>query len=556
MIVVSFAEIISIGAIIPFLGILSDPLIVYENQYFKPFLEIFKISQPSELIIPFTALFIFAVLLSGSLRILLTLLSTKLSFATGADIGADIYKKTLHQPYSEHALSNSSEVINGIVRKTDFIMQNIILQTTVLVSSAFFLVIILVTLLYISPVMAASLFTGFGFVYFLIISFSKSRLLSNGKDVAEKTDEVMKNLQESFGGIKDVILDGSQEKFYNLFRRADVSLRKAQANTTIIVSTPKFAIESLGMSIMALTVLFFSANVSSLNSIIPTLGALALGGQKLLPVLQQGYSAWSSLRGGQALLEDVVDFLETEYEFISYSAKEKIEFSQQIEIINVNFRHKGSSSEILENLNLIIPKGSIVGFIGETGRGKTTFLDIIMGLLEPSSGEVLIDNKALTKKNMRSWQERISHVPQNIFLSDDSIKNNIAFGVPNEEVDESRVKRALEKSYLAEYVNSLPDKEETYVGERGARLSGGQRQRLGIARALYKNIDLVVFDEATSSLDALTEEKVMDEIAALDDDLTLLIIAHRVTTLKTCDFIVNLTSSGMEILKYEDIQKI
>lgn len=276
MIIVSFAEIISIGAIIPFLGILSDPLIIYENQYFKPLLELFKISQSSELIILFTALFILAVLLSGSLRILLTLLSTKLSFATGADIGADIYKKTLHQPYSEHALSNSSEVINGIVRKTDFIMQNIILQTTVLVSSAFFLVIILVTLLYISPVMAASLFTGFGLVYFLIISFSKSRLLRNGKEVAEKTDNVMKNLQESFGGIKDVILDGSQEKFYNLFRRADVSLRKAQANTTIIVSTPKFAIESLGMSVMALAVLFFYANVSSLNSIIPTLGALAL----------------------------------------------------------------------------------------------------------------------------------------------------------------------------------------------------------------------------------------------------------------------------------------
>jgi ATP-binding cassette subfamily B protein len=310
------------------------------------------------------------------------------------------------------------------------------------------------------------------------------------------------------------------------------------------------------MSVMALAVLFFYANVSSLNSIIPTLGALALGGQKLLPVLQQGYSAWSSLRGGQALLEDVVYFLETEYKLISHSAEEEIKFSQKIEILNVNFRHKGSSFKILENLNLTIPKGSTVGFIGETGRGKTTLLDIIMGLLEPSSGQVLIDNKALTKNNMRSWQKKISHVPQNIFLSDDSIKNNIAFGVPNEEVDESRVKRALEKSYLVEYVNSLPDKSETFVGERGARLSGGQKQRLGIARALYKNIELVIFDEATSSLDSSTEEKVMDEIASLDDNLTLLIIAHRVTTLKTCDFIVNLKSSGMEILKYEDIQKL
>ena len=556
MILVSFAEVISIGAVIPFLTVLADPVLIFESSYAKPLLLILGIAKPFELVFPLTLSFILAILFAGSMRILLTFVSTKLSFATGADIGADIYQKTLHQPYSEHALSNSSEVINSIVRKTDLIIQSVILQVTTLISAFFFLVIILSVLVAVYPQMALSLFTGFALIYFLIITLTKRRLLSNGKEVAEKTNHVMKNLQESLGGIKDVILNGSQKNFYDLFRTADVTLRKAQADTTIIVSTPKFAIESLGMVLIALFALYYSSNTEGLALIIPLLGALALGAQRLLPILQQGYAALSSLRGSQVILMDVLEFLEREYKILKDHEQEDIIFQDRIDIENVGFKHSNSNQALFHNINLSIPRGSTVGFIGKTGSGKTTLLDLFMGLLEPTSGLIKIDDTQLRRTNLRAWQKKISHVPQNIFLSDATIAENVAFGVPEKSIDKIKVNEVLEKACLSDYIDSLPNKIDTVIGERGARLSGGQKQRLGIARSLYKDIDIIVFDEATSSLDSETESKVMEEIASLDDNLTLLIIAHRVSTLRSCDFIINLSSSGLEVLQYSDIKDL
>lgn len=553
MIAVSFAEVVSIGAVIPFLGVLAEPDFVFQHRLMQPILQLANIQSSSDLILPLTLFFMFAILVTGFMRISLTWLLTRISFATGADLGANIYKKTLYQPYSSHVLSNSSEVINGIVRKTDFIIQGIILSITTLISAAFFLVIILTALILIYPEMAISVFLGFGIIYSIIIFFTRKRLLSNGSEVADKTSVVMKTLQESMGGIKDVIIDGTQETFYNNFRKADVTLRRAQANTTIIVSTPKYGIEALGMILISGIALFFSAKQEGLVVVIPILGALALGAQRLLPILQQGYAAWSSIRGGQASLADILVFLEKAPQLLEGRAVSDITFDKEIVIKDLNFRYSTDSNFILENINISIPKGSTVGFIGPTGTGKTTLLDIMLGLLDPSSGEIKIDNITLDKNNIRAWQDNISHVPQSIFLSDSSITENIAFGIPLNEIDHDRIQEAAEKSCITSFINNLPDKFNTIVGERGVRLSGGQKQRIGIARALYKKTKLIVFDEATSSLDSETEAEVMGEITNLDHDITLLIIAHRVSTLKNCDFIVKLSSKGAEKLKYDEV---
>jgi ATP-binding cassette subfamily B protein len=271
-------------------------------------------------------------------------------------------------------------------------------------------------------------------------------------------------------------------------------------------------------------------------SAIPTLAALALGAQRLLPALQNFYFNWTSIRAGQESVEDGLQFLEQPFpEHAHKPNPSPIFFRESIQLENVSFQYTREGAVVLNNLNLHLEKGKRYGFVGTTGCGKSTLLDVIMGLLKPTQGFLKIDQQVITENNYRSWQVIIAHVPQAIYLSDTSLAENIAFGVEVDKIDMKRVREAAEKAQIAETIEALPQKYKTYVGERGIRLSGGQRQRIGIARALYKKAQVIVFDEATSALDNETELAVMEGIENLADDLTILIVAHRVTTLKRCD---------------------
>jgi ATP-binding cassette subfamily B protein len=271
-------------------------------------------------------------------------------------------------------------------------------------------------------------------------------------------------------------------------------------------------------------------------SAIPTLAALALGAQRLLPALQIFYFNWTTIKAGQQSVEDGLQFLEQPYpEYANKPNPTPILFKESIKLENLSFQYNSEGITVLKNLNLTLEKGKRYGFVGTTGCGKSTLLDLIMGLLKPSNGYLKIDNQVINDKNQRSWQVIMAHVPQAIYLSDTSLAENIAFGVEVDKIDMKRVKEAAEKAQIAETIEALPQKYKTFVGERGIRLSGGQRQRIGIARALYKKAQVIVFDEATSALDNETELAVMEGIENLADDLTILIVAHRVTTLKSCD---------------------
>jgi ATP-binding cassette subfamily B protein len=289
--------------------------------------------------------------------------------------------------------------------------------------------------------------------------------------------------------------------------------------------------------------------------VIPILGALALGAQRLLPFLQQAYSSWTTIRGTQASLKDILTLLDQP---IPSHDKNKISyplnFKKNITIENLGFRYNLQSAYVLKELNLTIEKGSCVGFIGTTGSGKSTLLDILMGLLEPTNGHLKIDGQIISSNNNHAWQYHIAHVPQNIFLADSSIEENIAFGLPKKEIDKNRVKEAAQLAQLSSVIEALPDQYQTIVGERGIRLSGGQRQRIGIARAFYKKADIMIFDEATSSLDTETEQAVMKAIQNYSKNLTLLIIAHRLSTLENCTKIVELDNGRIKrIGLYSDI---
>ncbi len=547
MLLASFAEILSIGAVLPFLGVLTVPEKVFEHAAAQPIIQALGLTTPAQLLLPLTIAFAVAALSAGAMRLLLLWASTRLSFATGADLSISIYRRTLYQPYAVHCARNSSEVINGISGKANGVIYSIIVPALTLISSSVMLIAILIALLAVEPVIALAAFGGFGLIYAFIIRLTRKQLLADSQRIARESSHVIKSLQEGLGGIRDVLIDGSQATYCHIYRNADLPLRRAQGNNLFISSSPRYGMEALGMMLIAALAYSLAQQAHGIAKAIPILGALALGAQRLLPVLQQAYGSWTSIQGGQASLQDTVELLDQALPvYADQPAAQPLPFKHNISLKQLSFRYSPQTPYVLKQLNLTIAKGSRVGFIGTTGSGKSTLLDIVMGLLQPTDGTLEIDGQPVTPTNNRAWQAHIAHVPQAIFLADSSIEENIAFGVPKDQIDPKRVRQAAQQAQIADSIESCPKQYQTFVGERGIRLSGGQRQRIGIARALYKQANVIIFDEATSALDNETEKSVMQAIEGLSKDLTLLIIAHRLTTLKNCTQIVELGEGGIK----------
>ncbi len=551
----SLAEIVSIGSAMPFLGALTMPEKVFHAAPAQPFIEAFRLSSPQQILLPLTAFFCLAALLAGALRLLLLWATTRLSFAVGSDLSISIYRRTLYQPYSVHVSRNSSEVISGISVKANGVIYNTIMPVLTLLSSGLILISILCTLFYLDPRIAIISFIGFGLIYALITWFTRTKKTKNSLNIARESTQIIKSLQEGLGGIRDVLIDGSQEVYCKVYRKADLLLRKAQGSNQFLAHSPRYGMESLGMVLIACLAYAFIQESDGAAKVIPVLGVLALGAQRLLPVMQQAYASWSTIQGSKASLQDTLDLLDqplpTQIGDISFKS---FKFEKHILLNQLSFRYSKTTPWVLQKVDLKITKGSRVGFIGSTGSGKSTLLDIIMGLLPPTNGQLEVDGERVTIKNQRSWHSHIAHVPQAIFLSDGTIEENIAFGIPKELIDSQRVVQSAQQAQIAQSIESWPNGYQTLVGERGIRLSGGQRQRIGIARALYKQADVIILDEATSALDNETEVAVMDAINNLNADLTILIIAHRITTLRNCSQIIKLNHGRIEsISSYLDL---
>jgi len=552
MIFASFAEVISIGAVLPFLGVLTAPEKVFDHALAQPIINALNLGQPQDLLLPLTALFIAAAIVSAAARLLLLWLQTRLGHAIGADFSIETYQRTLYQSYQVHLSRNSSQVIAGISGKVNAVVYSSILPLLTVTSSVLMLVVILAALIAIDPWVALIAFGGFGSIYFVITLATRKRLTANSQKISQNSNQVIKALQEGLGGIRDVLIDGTQKTYCAIYRSADISLRRAQANNSILGGSPRFLIEALGISLIALLAYGISGREAGFTQAIPILGALALGAQRLLPAMQNLYGSWSSLKGGQGSLNDVLDLISQPLpNHLNEPELEPIKFENCICLNNIGFRYLDQGPQVLSNISFEIKKGSRAGFMGTTGSGKSTLLDIVMGLLPATSGALEVDGTTITSKNYRAWQAHIAHVPQAIFLADISIAENIAFGVPAEKIDMQRVKRAAEKAQIAQTIESWENQYKTLVGERGVRLSGGQRQRIGIARALYKQADVIVFDEATSALDNETEAAVMDSINAIGSDITVLIVAHRLSTLEGCDTVYELSQG--KIIKAGDV---
>jgi ABC-type bacteriocin/lantibiotic exporter with double-glycine peptidase domain len=549
MILASFAEVVSISAVLPFLGVLTSPERIFAHELAQPLIRLLQIQSAQELLLPFTLIFIAAAIFAGLARIALLWVQTRLSMAIGADFSVQVYERTLYQPYSLHVSRNSSEILAG-ASKADGLVYSLIQPALLSISAVVILVAVIVTLLAIQPFIALAAFIGFGFIYAAVVFITKRRVAKNSQAIATQQIRVTKAIQEGLGGIRDVIIDGTQPVYTKLYKDAFIPMQSAQASNQVVGASPRFGVEALGMVLIAGLAYMLAAGswaASAVTNAIPVLGALALGAQRLLPVLQQIYTAYITIKGNQASTQDALDLLDQPMPAHANAQPAKpMAFQTAITLKDLGFRYTAQGPWVLRHLNIHIPKGSRVGFVGVTGSGKSTLLDIVMGLLTPIEGALLIDDTAVNPQNPRAWQAHISHVPQAIYLTDTSIAENIAFGVPAEIIDLQRVKKAAQQAQIAQTVESWSNSYSTLVGERGVRLSGGQRQRIGIARALYKRANVIIFDEATSALDNETETAVMRAVETLSRDITILIIAHRLTTLKNCDQIVELANGRIK----------
>jgi ABC-type multidrug transport system fused ATPase/permease subunit len=541
MLVSALAEVVSLGAVVPFLSVLVVPDRVFDHPMLSVKALAWGINSADQLVLLLTIAFAVAAVIAGAIRILLLWATNRLAFAAGADLDMEAYRRTLYQPYQVHVARNSSEVISGIVSKINGVVFGVILPVLTLVSSTVLLAAIMLALIAIHPIGASVAALGFGASYMFISWVSRRQLYSNSQRIAYEQTQVVRALQEGLGGIRDVLLSGTQSVYCDIYCRADLTLRQAQGNNAFIGQSPRYIMEALGMVLIAALAFTFSEQTGGVATGLPVLGALALSAQRLLPALQQIYSSWASIASSHATLTDTLKLLDQPLpDELLGVAPAPLSLQNNIRFDAVRFRYTSDGPWVLDGLNLIISKGTRVGFVGSTGSGKSTMLDLLMGLLSPTEGELLVDGQPISGNRLRAWQQVIAHVPQSIYLADTTLAENIAFGVPLEAIDFGRVQHAARQAKIADFIESRPEGYRAYVGERGIRLSGGQRQRIGIARALYKQASVLVFDEATSALDNATEQSVMDAIGELHRDLTILLIAHRLTTVRRCDTIVEL----------------
>lgn len=542
MLASGLAELVSLGAVLPFLAVLTNPEQLWQQPWIQPLVLRVGYTQSQQLVLPAAIAFGLAAVLAATIRLLNLGLSGRLAAAVGSDLSCEAYRRTLYQPYQVHVQRNSSTLISAMTQHVMFTV--LALNAVLLIASASLVAAgLLVGLLLIDWQVALATAGLFAISYGLVAISSRRQLRRNSARMASADTQRVQALQEGLGAIRDVLLDGTQSSYVDLYRCSDQPHRLAEARNAFLSVFPRYALEALGLVVIAVLGGLLVQQRGSDSGVIPLLGALALGAQRLLPALQQIYSGWANLNSWSASITSVVQMLEQPLPQYQEST-DPFPLKESLRLHKVHFRYAAELPEVLQGLDLEIQRGERIGLIGSTGSGKSTLVDLLMGLLSPSDGQLLVDGVDLHDPNHASdlvgWRASVAHVPQSIYLADSSIAENIAFGVPRQAINMARVKLAAEQAQIAGFINSSADGYDSFVGERGIRLSGGQRQRIGIARALYRQASVIILDEATSALDTSTEEAVMESVQGLSRDLTMVMIAHRLSTIKRCDRVVRL----------------
>jgi ABC-type bacteriocin/lantibiotic exporter with double-glycine peptidase domain len=534
-VVAALCEVFSIGALFPLLSVMIQPEIALKNPYFGPALYYIENNFFNELLFSITTLFSCAVVISAMIRFAVLKFTSDIAYGIGGELNADIFNKTLLQPYLTHVVRNSSQIIDGLTTKNTALIECVRCCINIL-SSLILLIIIGAALIIFEPLITGIVLVIIGLIYTLISKKTKPIFTKNGALISEKTVTIVQEIQESIGSIREIIINKNSDFYTEIYRNTVSKVMQARSQNNYIGGAPKYAIEASGMVLMAILAYYFFTIGERGQSIIPLLGVVALASQRLLPILQQLYSNWSDLLAQHASLNMALDLLEQKIPSKNKSNK-SIKFDRSIILKEISFQYAENQRPALQRLNLVIKKGERIAIIGPTGGGKSTLLDIIMAVIYPKSGSLRVDDISITSDNADQWHDCIAHVPQNVFLVDKSIAENIAFGMHLDQIDMARVKHVAEQAKLSESIAHMANGYMTRVGERGMQLSGGQRQRVAIARALYRNAAIIILDEATSALDNQTEFEVMETVRNIDKKITIIMVTHREKAIKDFDSI-------------------
>ena len=550
----SLLEVFSIGAIFPFVSIFINPSIIFNNEYFKPLLVYFEISEPVEIYFPVTLGFFILTTISYLLKSLLIYLRTNLSRIIVQEISSLMYWRIINEPYRFHSNNNSGDIITSLTQSF-LVSSKLLLPILKIINSSLIIGFALIGMILFRPWTAFIIIGGLSIFYIttgkLMLKYLKS--YSNIKN--ENYSSFIKLIQESLGAIKIIILNQTQAVFYKTYKDVTSKYLTATSMGDFIGQLPKMIFEYL--IILSIIIITYNySNEEEITVLVPLIITFVIIVQKLLPEVNVLYTSFINLKSNKAAIERVINVLNISDNapWKAKQAYENIKFEKTVKLKELKFKYSKNEKEIFTDINLTLQKGEIIGIAGESGSGKSTLIDILSGIISPNSGRIIVDDLDLNFKNIQGWKDNISVVPQNIFLFDTSIENNITFNNSEKEIDYEKLNQVCSIVELTDFIDNQPKGYQSKVGEKGIRISGGQKQRIGIARALYNSSEILILDEATSALDQETESKVMKNIINYSKNITLIIIAHRLTTLKNCDIIYKILPKGVK--KFNDYKAL
>jgi ABC-type multidrug transport system fused ATPase/permease subunit len=539
--ITALLEMVGVASIVPFMAVLANTSLVESNIFLKTIFQrsnIFGVKTNQEFIIFLGVVVFLLLIISLAFKILTTYVQVRFVKMQEHSLGRRLIEKYLQQPYSWFLSRNSADLGKTILSEVSQVILYGINPLIELISKSM-VAISLISLLVIADSKLA-IITGSSLVgaYLFFFSFFRKYLDRSGKERLINNELRFTVISEAFGAVKEVKIGGLEKTYVENFSKSAKIFSYSNASADIINQLPRYILEAIVFGGVLLSILYLSAQTGSFNSAIPILSLYVFAGYRLIPALQQIYSSLTQVTFVGPSLNKLYDDLKNLKSFTENKDETVLSLKKEIVLNNIHFKYPKASRTALKDINLTIPAKSTIGLVGVTGSGKTTLVDVILGLLVPEKGTLKVDGKVITTQNVRSWQRSIGYVPQHIYLSDDTVAANIGFGIETKDINQDKVKKAAKIANLHEFImHELPKQYETIIGERGVRLSGGQRQRIGIARALYHNHKILILDEATSSLDSQTEKAVMDAIYTLNKKITIILIAHRLTTVKNCDII-------------------
>lgn len=537
-VIMALIDMIGVASILPFMAVLTNPSLIETNMilnYMYQVSNIFGVENDQEFFFALGFLVFIILIISLIFKAITTYIEVKFLQMCEYNVSKRLVEGYLHQPYIWFLNRNSAELGKSILSQVSIVI-DIMRSLMSLISKSIIAIALIALLIIANPKLSMIVGLTLSLAYGIIFYFTRKYLNSLGKENLKNDELRFIAVSEAFGAAKEIKVGGLERAYIKSYSNAAKIFAQNKAILKVISQLPRYILEGIAFGGIMLLILYLMFQEGSFNNAIPIISLYAFAGYRLMPVMQNIYISLSQISFSSPSLDNLYYDIGKLNPIKNNYLEEKLSFDKEIVLNNIDFNYPNTSQKALQGISLNIPAKSTIGLIGATGSGKTTLLDIILGLLMSDKGTLEIDGEVLSKKNLRSWQRNIGYVPQNIYLSDDTIAANIAFGVESKNINQIDIERASKIANLHDFIiNELPDKYNTTIGERGIRLSGGQRQRIGIARAVYLNPKILILDEGTSALDNETEKKVMESINNLSKKITIILVAHRLNTVRNCD---------------------